>query len=360
MWGSEGRMTSQLVGSPWSSLSTEALPEYVWIQQIFLSSSLVECGSSIRILWIPTDSQLLSASGVSVSRLVRIPTTFPRSGRFANRSKSFIRFSYVICAFTYHIVELVFVLSYIQSRVWGLIEYIGTWCGDYYSIPQRLTTLIRRKIIDSAVHEVSEALSMHVAPSAIQIIVVPIGVTVLLGLCNPPHSWTDTLSPSLPGFTIAPCVDWLLCYRLIRRPKSILQDSPKIKGTCMHLYNCIWVVLLVPRLNLAFLSPKLSHNIDIVLVHLCPCGFDNPRNTLRWKLLQLASVRLRIDLFGWRTANSGADGSYLNYCCALSPPSRDEWLWFCVIYAPVDRWAEDSVHESMDIFHRFSCRKINP
>jgi hypothetical protein len=69
---------------------------------------------------------------------------------------------------------------------------------------------------------------MHVAPPAIQIVVVPVGVTVLLGLHNLPRSWTGTVRPSLPGFTIAPCVDSLLCYRLIRRPKSILQDSPKI------------------------------------------------------------------------------------------------------------------------------------
>jgi hypothetical protein len=41
-----------------------------------------------------------------------------------------------------------------------------------------------------------------------------------------------------------------------------------------------------------------------VLVCLCPCGFDNSRNTLRWKLLQLASICLRIILFGLRTDNS--------------------------------------------------------
>jgi hypothetical protein len=98
----------------------------------------------------------------------------------------------------------------------------------YYLIPRRLTTLIRRKILDSAVDVVLEALSMHVAPPAIWIVVVPVGATVLLGLCNPPFSWTDTVGPSLPGRTIAPCVDSLLCYRLIRQPKSILQDSPKI------------------------------------------------------------------------------------------------------------------------------------
>jgi hypothetical protein len=111
------------------------------------------------------------------------------------------------------------------------------------------------------------------------------------------------MSPSLPGFTIVPCVDSLLCYRLIKRPKCILQDSPKIYDICMHLYNCIWVILLISRLNLAFLSLKLSRGIDIVLVCLYPCGFDNPRNTLRWKLLQLASVCLRIILFGLRTVN---------------------------------------------------------
>jgi hypothetical protein len=44
---------------------------------------------------------------------------------------------------------------------------------------------------------------MHVAPLAIQIVVVPAGVTVLLGLHNPPLSYTDMVGPSLHGFTIA-------------------------------------------------------------------------------------------------------------------------------------------------------------
>jgi hypothetical protein len=87
----------------------------------------------------------------------------------------------------------------------------GTRCGDYYLMPQWLTTLIRWKILDSVVDVVSEALSMHMAPLAIQTVVVPAGV-----------------GSSLPDFTIAPCVDSLLCYMLIRRPMSILQDSPKI------------------------------------------------------------------------------------------------------------------------------------
>jgi hypothetical protein len=49
----------------------------------------------------------------------------------------------------------------------------------------------------------------------------------LLGLRNPPRSRTSMVGPSLPDFTIAPCVDSLMCYRSIRRPKSILQNSPK-------------------------------------------------------------------------------------------------------------------------------------
>jgi hypothetical protein len=142
--------------------------------------------------------------------------TLPLSGWFANHSKSFIHCSYVICAFTYRIVELVFVLSYIWSCVWGAIEYSGTQCGDYYLIPRMLTDLIRWKILNSVVFEVSEALSMHVAPPAIWIVVVPAWVIVLLGFCNPPRSWTGTVGHSLPGFTIATCMDSLLCYRIIQ------------------------------------------------------------------------------------------------------------------------------------------------
>jgi hypothetical protein len=181
----------------------------------------------VRILWISTESRLSSPSGVSWFWLDGIPATLPRSGWFINHSKSFIRFSYIICAFTYRIVELVFVLSYIQPRVWGSIEYSGTRRGDYYLIPQRLTALIKRKILDSAVDMVSKALSMHVPPPVIRIVVVPAGVTILLGLCNPPHNWIDTVGPYLPSLTIAPCVNSLLCYRLIGWPKSIIQDSPK-------------------------------------------------------------------------------------------------------------------------------------
>jgi hypothetical protein len=48
--------------------------------------------------------------------------------------------------------------------------------------------LIVRKILDIAVNEVSEALSMHVVPPAIWIVVVPAEVIDLLRLRNPPRS----------------------------------------------------------------------------------------------------------------------------------------------------------------------------
>jgi hypothetical protein len=55
---------------------------------------------------------------------------------------------------------------------------------------------------------------MHVASWAIWSVVVFAGVTVMLGARNPPRSWTGTVGLSLPGFTIAPYVDSLLCYRI--------------------------------------------------------------------------------------------------------------------------------------------------
>jgi hypothetical protein len=58
------------------------------------------------------------------------------------------------------------------------------------------------------------ALSMLIVPLTIWIVVVPARVIVLLGLHNPPCSWTSTVDPSLPGFTIAPYVDSLLFYRI--------------------------------------------------------------------------------------------------------------------------------------------------
>jgi hypothetical protein len=225
--GSESWRTSCLAGSPRSSSSVEALLKSSRVWQRFLSSTSVDCRRLAKILWIDRKLTLeyLCCIEILACRDTHDITTV---WVFSNHSKSLIRFSYVICPFTYCIVELVFVLSFIRSRVWGSIEYSGTWCGNYYLIPRRLTTLIWRKILDCAVDEVSEAFSMHVTPPAIRIVVVPTGVTVLLGLQNPSHRWTGTVGPSIPSFTIAPSEEILLRYRLIRWPKSILQGSPKI------------------------------------------------------------------------------------------------------------------------------------
>jgi hypothetical protein len=62
--GSEGRRTSRLVRSPWSSSSVEALQESVQVRRRFPFSSSVECGSSAGILRIPIESRLSSPSDV--------------------------------------------------------------------------------------------------------------------------------------------------------------------------------------------------------------------------------------------------------------------------------------------------------
>jgi hypothetical protein len=69
--------------------------------------------------------------------------------------------------------------------------------------------LIRRKILDSVVDEVSEALSMHVAPLAIQIVVVPTRVVVLLGFIlhhvAGPVRWVPPYLASLEPLVWIPC-----------------------------------------------------------------------------------------------------------------------------------------------------------
>jgi hypothetical protein len=90
----------------------------------------------------------------------------------------------------------------------------GTPCGNCTDPSEAFSLCQEWKVLDIAIDEVSGALSMHGAPPTIWIVVVPAGVTVLLGLRNPQRSWTGTVGPSLPGFTIAPCVDSLLCYRI--------------------------------------------------------------------------------------------------------------------------------------------------
>jgi hypothetical protein len=69
---SEGRRTSRHVRSPPTSSSVEAVQESVRVRQSFPSSSSVECGSFVRILWILTENWLSNPSGVLESRLVGI------------------------------------------------------------------------------------------------------------------------------------------------------------------------------------------------------------------------------------------------------------------------------------------------
>jgi hypothetical protein len=72
------------------------------------------------------------------------------------------------------------------------------------------------------------------------------------------------MGPSLPGFTIAPCVDSLLCYRSIRQPKSILQDSPEFKVCICILHIYILVVSLLPRLG-----ETLAHSLELWFLRVC-------------------------------------------------------------------------------------------
>jgi hypothetical protein len=90
----------------------------------------------------------------------------------------------------------------------------GTQCGDCTDPSKAFSLWWQGKALGVAIDEVSGALSMHTEPPTVRIVVVPTGVTVLLGLHNPPSSWTGTVGPSLYGFTIAPCVDSMLCYRV--------------------------------------------------------------------------------------------------------------------------------------------------
>jgi hypothetical protein len=90
----------------------------------------------------------------------------------------------------------------------------GTQCGHCIDRSKAFSLCQQRKVLDIAINKVSGALSIHMASLATRIVVVPVGVIVLLRLHNPPRRWTGTVGPSLPGFTVAPFVDSLLCYRI--------------------------------------------------------------------------------------------------------------------------------------------------
>jgi hypothetical protein len=87
----------------------------------------------------------------------------------------------------------------------------------------------------------------------------------MLGLRSPPCSWTGTVGPSLPEFTIAPSVHSMLWYRSIRRSKSILHDNPKVYGTYMHFAH-LHIVSLLPRL-----VEPLVHSLELWFLYVCVC-----------------------------------------------------------------------------------------
>jgi hypothetical protein len=91
------------------------------------------------------------------------------------------------------------------------------------------------KVLDIAINEVPGALSMHVAPPAIRTIVVPAGVT-LLWLHNPPRSWTGMVGPSLPDFTIAPCVDSCCAIGRSGGLSLSFKTDPESK-VCVYIYT---------------------------------------------------------------------------------------------------------------------------
>jgi hypothetical protein len=137
------------------------------------------------------------------------------------------------------------------------IDSSGTLWGNYYSIPQRSITLIRWKLQDIINYEVLEWLSMLEALPAIRIVcVLPAWVIVMLGLHNPPRSWTGTCAPPLSGGTIAPCADSLLCYGSSDGLSPSFKIIPKSKVR-ICIYTLVFELsLLLPRLG--FISTSQS------------------------------------------------------------------------------------------------------
>jgi hypothetical protein len=108
--------------------------------------------------------------------------------------------------------------------------YSGTQCGNSADPSEAIYLWWQGEVLDIAINEVSGALSMQAMPPAIRIVVVSAGMVVLLGLRNPPHSWTGTVGPTLPGFTIAPCVDSLLWYRI----DQVTKVYPSRQSRCLR------------------------------------------------------------------------------------------------------------------------------
>jgi hypothetical protein len=93
-------------------------------------------------------------------------------------------------------VESDIVLLYIRSRVWGIIYAVGPGVVIVQTPQQPFPCDVRQwKVLDIAIDKVSGASSMHTVPRPYKLIVVPAGVTVLLGIHKPPRSWTGTVTP---------------------------------------------------------------------------------------------------------------------------------------------------------------------
>jgi hypothetical protein len=80
-------------------------------------------------------------------------------------------------------------LLYIQSRIWGIIYAVGPSVVTIQSPWRPFPCDVRqRNVLDIAIDEVSGHYLCTRRPRPYGLFVVPAGVTVLLGLCNPPGS----------------------------------------------------------------------------------------------------------------------------------------------------------------------------
>jgi hypothetical protein len=107
---------------------------------------------------------------------------------------------------------------------------------------------------------------MHTVPLAIWTIVVPARVTVLLGLHNPPRSWTGRWV--LPSLTSLYPLVWIPCYAIgqsggLSLSLKIVLKS-KLRICILHIY--ILVVSLLPRVG-----EPLVHSLELWFLHVCVC-----------------------------------------------------------------------------------------
>jgi hypothetical protein len=92
--------------------------DWIWISNSNHSALIVQA-KLVR--------DFIQASTIRSETLYNIvaTTVTPGVSKITNHSKSFIRFSYIICAFKYRIVELVFALSYILSMFEDQSSIVG-------------------------------------------------------------------------------------------------------------------------------------------------------------------------------------------------------------------------------------------